>query len=148
IESSKQRNFNKIRKVYGDYENITFLGGIYDQVVLNALRYHCKLYIHGHTAGGTNPSLLEAMACRCFILAHKNQFNQAVLGDDALYFSNANSLAERIDEFDCIEADTIESSKQRNFNKIKLYYSWEKVADEYEMIFNQIACLNKDKSKF
>jgi glycosyltransferase involved in cell wall biosynthesis len=139
---------NKIRKVYGDYENITFLGGIYDQVVLNALRYHCKLYIHGHTAGGTNPSLLEAMACRCFILAHKNQFNQAVLGDDALYFSNANSLAERIDEFDCIEADTIESSKQRNFNKIKLYYSWEKVADEYEMIFNQIACLNKDKSKF
>src|SRR5690606_24035540 len=66
--------------------NITFLGGIYNLTDLNNLRYYSNLYFHGHSVGGTNPSLLEAMASKALIIAHNNEFNKAILNENALYF--------------------------------------------------------------
>ena len=71
------------------YSNIRFVGAIYDINLLNNLRYFSKLYFHGHSVGGTNPSLLEAMASKALIAAHNNDFNKGVLQENALYFSSA-----------------------------------------------------------
>lgn len=67
--------------------NVHLLGGQFDAGLLDSLRAHCGLYIHGHSAGGTNPSLLQAMAAGCAIAAHDNAFNRGILGDSALYFT-------------------------------------------------------------
>ena len=72
--------------------SIRFLGSIYDKFVLDSLRFYCKAYLHGHSVGGTNPSLLEAMASSAFIIAHKNPFNSSVLKSNALYFNYIQDL--------------------------------------------------------
>jgi len=77
---------------YGD-KRIVFLGKIYDKEVLDSLRYYSTLYFHGHSAGGTNPSLLEAMAASCTICAHNNEYNKAVTGKDAFYFKSESEIS-------------------------------------------------------
>lgn len=56
------------------------------------MRYYSNLYFHGHTVGGTNPSLLEAMGSGALICAHDNIFNKAILKDDAFYFKNHKDI--------------------------------------------------------
>ena len=79
---------------------IHFHGAVYEKDRLDSLRHYARLYFHGHSVGGTNPSLLEAMACSCRIIAHNNEFNRGVLEQDALYFSSANELTELVDTAD------------------------------------------------
>lgn len=78
--------------------NIQFRGAIYEKEVLDNLRHFARLYFHGHSVGGTNPSLLEAMACGCRIIAHDNQFNKTVLNGEALYFSDPDGLKAAMDK--------------------------------------------------
>ena len=85
---------------YGDDRNIRFVGGIYDFRKLNSIRHYSYAYFHGHSVGGTNPSLLEAMASGCFILAHDNIFNRAVLGENALYYGSTDAAMEMLDGID------------------------------------------------
>jgi len=79
-------------------DKIIFHGWTSGQHVLGNLRYFANLYFHGHSVGGTNPSLLEAMAGRAFIVAHNNPFNKYVLGEDALYFYTADDIKRCIDQ--------------------------------------------------
>lgn len=111
--------------------NILFVGPIYDAKVLNNLRYYSKLYFHGHSVGGTNPSLLEAMGCKCFIIAHQNEFNKMVLEDDTFYFEKAEDIAELLKNFDRMSAEN-QVKINNNFEKIRKDYSWNKIIDEYE----------------
>jgi glycosyltransferase involved in cell wall biosynthesis len=67
-------------------ERVHFLGGVYEPAKVQALRYHSLGYIHGHTVGGTNPSLVEAMAAGNPIIAHDNPYNRWVAHNSALYF--------------------------------------------------------------
>lgn len=82
-----------LRKKYQD-PRIVFYGSLYDSDVLDRLRAHATVYFHGHSAGGTNPSLLEAMAAGALICAHDNPFNREVLGVNAFYFNNENNIAD------------------------------------------------------
>ena len=73
---------------------VVFLGPIYDKDVVKALRFHSLAYIHGHTVGGTNPSLVEAMAASNPVVAHDNPFNRWVLGEQGgWFFRGADDLA-------------------------------------------------------
>ncbi|WP_222167371.1 glycosyltransferase [Edaphocola aurantiacus] len=72
--------------------NIRFLGSIYDKPILDTLRQCSAFYFHGHSVGGTNPSLLEAMASKCSIIAHDNVYNRSVLQEHALFFATADEL--------------------------------------------------------
>lgn len=67
-------------------DEVLFTGAIYDKEVVAALRYHSLFYMHGHTVGGTNPSLLEALGAGNPVIAHDNRFNRWVAGDGARYF--------------------------------------------------------------
>jgi glycosyltransferase involved in cell wall biosynthesis len=109
---------------------IKFSRPVYDQAELNNLRYYSRMYFHGHSVGGTNPSLLEAMACGCRIAAHNNRFNRAVLQDEADYFPTVNEVTEIIN----VPKDSaiIDKWKQLNMEKIRTIYSQQKIIDEYE----------------
>ena len=83
-----------MKSKFENHPYIQFLGSIYDINLLNNLRYFSNLYFHGHTVGGTNPSLLEAMASSALICAHENVFNQSILSDDAFYFQTKEHVSE------------------------------------------------------
>lgn len=78
-------------------DEVIFTGGIYDQPIVEALRTYAQLYIHGHAVGGTNPSLVEAMAASSPILAHDNCFTRWVAGHEARFFSDIRSCSEQLD---------------------------------------------------
>lgn len=113
--------------------NLNFAGAIYDQQVVNTLRYFSLLYFHGHSVGGTNPSLLEAMACECQIAAHDNIFNKAILEDNAYYFSTPEAVTAIIDTRNDEEA--VIRNKQLNLQKIRTLYSWKNITNQYEKVF-------------
>lgn len=78
---------------------IRFVGGIFDQQVLNELRSNCMAYVHGHSVGGTNPSLLEALSTVTgVLLCHRNRYNEEAAGSEARYFSDASELSTRLGE--------------------------------------------------
>jgi len=86
--------------------------------------------------GGTNPSLLEAMASEALIAAHDNEFNRAVLQEDALYFNHADELMQLIHAG---VASNAAAMQQNNLAKIKEQYNWAAIVDAYET--TMIECL-------
>lgn len=109
---------------------IRFLGTVFDQERLTALRFYARAYMHGHSVGGTNPSLLEAMACSNLIIAHDNPFNREVLGEAGLFFSSAGELTSQIE---AIDAGRVRSQEMRSAarNRIRERYLWDQIADAY-----------------
>lgn len=116
--------------------NVHFAGGIYDINILNNLRFHARTYFHGHSVGGTNPSLLEAMASQAMIAAHDNIFNRSVLGDDALYFDSARDVAGILDNQAAIEAGR-EKYIAANLGKIRETYRWDRIVGQYADLFEK-----------
>jgi glycosyltransferase involved in cell wall biosynthesis len=109
---------------------VHFLGTIYDKERLSALRYHSVAYVHGHSVGGTNPSLLESMGCGNFVIAHDNCFNREVLADTAVYFKDARTLTSSIEEFESGKLDPVRMSAA-SMERVAQYYNWERIADAY-----------------
>ena len=134
VSGTQNTDGKKIIARYAKYPHIKFTGAIYDISVINSLRTYCRTYFHGHSVGGTNPSLLEAMAAGALICAHNNEFNRAVLGEDAFYFDNADevvALSQIQDE------DISKRMKLNNLEKIKTDHSWTKIIAQYEAEFIQ-----------
>ena len=118
----------KMAEKFATDKRIRFLGGIYDQNMLDNIRFFSNLYFHGHSVGGTNPSLLEAMGSSALICYHKNDFNEAILGSDGYGFSSSLELSEVIDNELKKENHTI---LDNNLLKIKTIYSWEIIVNQY-----------------
>jgi Domain of unknown function (DUF1972)/Glycosyl transferases group 1 len=116
---------------------VRFIGGVYNKSELDSLRYFSTAYFHGHSVGGTNPSLLEAMACQSLIVSHNNAFNKGVLGDDAIYFSDKSELVTCFQIIDESRVDTV-GYKARNFEKIKSIYNWENITIRHEELFRSL----------
>lgn len=76
---------------------VVFPGAIYDKAVVQALRFHARFYVHGHTVGGTNPSLVEALGAGNAVLAHDNSFNRWVAGEGGVYFRGEGECAGWLD---------------------------------------------------
>ncbi|MEN8154318.1 MAG: DUF1972 domain-containing protein [Acidobacteriota bacterium] len=127
-------------KKYKNEMNIKFMDGIYDQNTLINLRHFCRLYFHGHSVGGTNPSLLEAMSVGTPIAAHENIFNRSVLGGSAYFFSSSDDVKKNISDHD---ADVFTRFSESNIEKITKVYNWVKISDEYLKIFYKT--INKGK---
>ena len=120
---------------YGNPPNVLFLDASYEAEIINNLRYYSRLYFHGHSVGGTNPSLLEAMGCNALIAAHDNTFNRAVLGEDAFYFSTENELADMVRNF--TSKPVYEQKLKNNIGKIRTQYNWQKIVDDYEAVLQE-----------
>jgi len=109
---------------------IEFKGGIFDTEKVRSLQNNSYLYFHGHSVGGTNPSLLEAMASEALIAAHNNPFNKSVLHADAFYFSNSNEVRTLVETVQRKETEKVMVSN--NLQKIKYQFNWEKIIQQYE----------------
>ena len=120
----------RIERKFRHDDRILFAGAVYDRVVTHALKYFSYLYFHGHTVGGTNPSLLEAMGSGALIAAHQNEFNHAVLQKDAYYFENANDVEFLIESIRRNEKE--KEMVQNNFLKIEHTYNWPDIVEQYE----------------
>lgn len=127
---------------YGDYlknkfkyfPHIRFIGAVYNAEHLDNLRWFSNFYFHGHSVGGTNPSLLEAMASKALIMAHNNDFNKGVLKENGHYFSNAQevkNILETIKKNDNLQLI------QNNFDAIVNEFNWNKINGEYLQLFER-----------
>ncbi len=145
LEGFNNSNSNKKFKVLGDTGNkfgqyikhrfkndtrIQFKGAIFDTPKVRALQNNSYLYFHGHSVGGTNPSLLEAMASEALIAAHNNPFNKSVLTTDAFYFSNSSEVRHLVENVQRKENEY--TMVKNNRNKIAFQFNWDKIVDEYE----------------
>jgi len=123
---------------------IIFTGGIYAQQQLHSLKKFCRLYFHGHSSGGTNPSLLEAMASEALIAAHDNPFNRQVLGADAIYFSRAGEITALVGD---VPLGRKEALTIRNREKIRQHYDWADITAAYEKFIVNAVSAGSAKGK-
>jgi rhamnosyltransferase len=116
---------------------VILLGAIYDISLLNMLRQNCFAYIHGHSVGGTNPALLEAMSMKNLIIAHDNKFNREVGRTAILYFKNVNDLAAKIAEVEG-NANSFAHLKEAAHSRVVSNYSWPDIVEEYDKLFREL----------
>lgn len=114
-------------------DEVTFAGAIYDQKIVQSLRYHAIAYLHGHTVGGTNPSLVEALAASNPVIAHDNRYNRWVAQDAALYFDSPERFSDAVQE---ILSSPGRRDELRNASRTRFEqeFTWEHVAGQYEQL--------------
>ena len=127
-------------KKFSHDSRIQFSSAMYDKHIKHSLCCFSEIYFHGHSTGGTNPSLLEAMASRAMIAAHKNDFNKEVLGENALYFSNSFDVKKIIENN---KGENVEQMIENNLSKLQSHYNWDAIIDHYERFI--LECYNHKK---
>lgn len=131
----------EMRAKYEGFANIIMLDPIYDQRELDVIRGNCLLYVHGHSAGGTNPSLVEAMYLGLPVMAFGVSYNRATTEGKALYFDSEEALrclvvGQKICDLKKIGNTMYEIAHRR--------YTWKLVADKYAFLITQ-ALLSGEK---
>lgn len=123
---------------YSNHSHLWLLDPIYDTNKLDMLRSQASVYIHGHSAGGTNPSLVEAMYLGLPIIAYDVNYNRSTTHGSAVYFSNSRELQSEIRNLD-------EKKRKTLGWKMKMiaaeHYTWDQVADAYAKAFESSAIL-------
>ena len=120
-------------------DKVIFTGHIHDQSVIKELHCNCFAYVHGHSVGGTNPSLLKAMGYGNCILALDTVFNREVLADAGRLFSrDASALAALMYEVEG-NHELVAELRRRGPERIRTEYTWEKVSDQYDTLFREVA---------
>jgi rhamnosyltransferase len=133
-----QRHVLKILEDNNAGERVILTGAIYAMNLLNMLRQNCFAYIHGHSVGGTNPTLLEAMSMKNLIIAHDNEFNKEVGGQTTLYFKDAGDLAAKIEEIENTP-DSFGHLKEAAYSRVLSNYSWTDIVQEYDKLFTALS---------
>lgn len=117
-------------------DEVVFLGAIYDPATVQALRYNSAGYLHGHTVGGTNPSLVEALAAGSPVIAHQNEYNSWVAGDAALYFTTSDDVSARVEEL-LGDADLAGRLSRNALTRFQTEFTWDHVAGQYEALLTK-----------
>ncbi len=117
-------------ELHSSNSNIDLLDPIYDLHTLALYRAHCNVYVHGHSAGGTNPSLVEMMHFDKPIVAFDCVYNRATMEDKGLYFSSASSLSLILDDsnFGGNGSELGDIARRR--------YTWSVVRAQYHKLFD------------
>ena len=125
----------KLQSKYSKFENFRLLNPIYNQKRLDMLRSNCLFYIHGHSVGGTNPSLVEAMNLGLPIISFESVFNRETTENSAIYFNSINSLKSETNlildgkyDLRIFRKKMIEIAKKR--------FTWYKITNKYGKIFS------------
>ena len=102
-------------------------------MVVQALRFHARFYVHGHQVGGTNPSLVEALGAGNAVLAHDNPYNRWVAGEGGVYFRDENGCATQIE---VLLADGTQLAQLQSASRARHAdeFTWEKVLGDYETL--------------
>ncbi|KAA1422780.1 glycosyltransferase family 1 protein [Mumia zhuanghuii] len=127
----------EIEALASDDPRIRLVGGVWDQAQLDQLYANAATYLHGHSVGGTNPSLLRAMGAGAPVIAFDVVFNREVLGDAAPVFSSPDDLARLVEkaEGDPEGTRALGRSLQERASR---RYRWEDVADAYADLLERL----------
>lgn len=118
-------------------ERVLFTDAIYNKNILDSLRQGCFIYIHGHSVGGTNPSLLEAMAAGCACLCHDNVFNQEVTEGNQIYFHSSYDLSIMLNLLEH-KSNDIKVHKLKALERVRKEYTWDRICSTYIELFNRL----------
>lgn len=149
MKSNSRKNFAIITNVNDKFLNeledklhfkkdkrIKFVGTVYDQELLKKIRENAYAYLHGHTVGGTNPSLIEALSSTDLNLLIDVGFNKEVAEDCALYWKRKQgNLARLINKADVLDKEKIEDLGRKAKKRVAQEYTWEKICRQYEEVF-------------
>lgn len=129
-----------IKQLAASDKRVIMTGYVKNQEILKALYQNCFFYFHGHEFGGTNPTILKALAFGCPILAIDTVFSKEVLDNYKYglpFEKNISALANQINSLD-EEAGLLVSEKLKNQGQKRIIerYTWKKICDKYEMLFN------------
>lgn len=128
-------------------DDVVFLGAIFDPDVVQPLRFHSAAYLHGHTVGGTNPSLVEALGAGNAVLAHDNAYNRWTAGPDQAYFASAQDVAA---ELDAMLADprVLAAMSDAARERYRSGLTWHQIGEQYRLLLNRYLPQNlKNRSK-
>ncbi len=129
----------KLREKYGKFKNLHLLDPIYATLKLDILRSNAHFYVHGNSAGGTNPSLVEAMFLKLPVLAFDALFNRVTTNNQAIYFNDENELLNIISNIDKYPLYAVAENLKTIANK---QYTWKNVSQRYAAVINgiEISC--------
>lgn len=130
-----KNDFGKnMKQIYEAYPNIKILNPIYESEEINLLRSNCKIYIHGHSAGGTNPSLVEAMNLEIPIIAYNVIYNRETTENQAYYFKSEDELKEKVKTLS-LDIDLRRDIGYKMYEIAKRRYTWKIIVRKYENLF-------------
>lgn len=116
---------------------IRLLGGVYDQELLDALYFHARTYLHGHSVGGTNPSLLRAMGAGTAVIAFDVGFNRETAGG-GWFFSDSDGVSKSIIDAEA-SPEVMLATAQAARARAAAEFNWDKVARQYEDLAHRLA---------
>ena len=129
----------RIRNLAEGDNRIRLLGGVWDQELLTQMYTHARTYLHGHSVGGTNPSLLRAMGAGTAVLAYDVVFNREVLGaDERSYFRSAESMVSLLEALDCDSSLAVTLGAAAR-ERAQGQYRWDEVTDGYLQLAKDLA---------
>jgi len=118
--------------------NVKFIGGVYDKQILDSLRAGAFAYLHGHSVGGTNPSLLEAMITGAICVCHDNSFNREVTDNAQIYFNSIPELARTLEKLENEPKEKLAEYKQKAVERVRTHYTWDRICKTYTTLFERI----------
>lgn len=128
IGNWEHSNYGKeLKEKYSSVPNISIVDPVYDLDTLHCLRSNAGYYIHGHSAGGTNPSLVEAMFFGCPILCYDVVYNRETTNHEAYYWKNADELLQLLKRTD------LNGKPMMDF--ATTHYTWKRIAKQYEALY-------------
>lgn len=139
-----ERNPYHAEVLHAGEGRVLFPGAIYDPEVVKALRFHAAAYCHGHSVGGTNPSLVEAMGAGNVIIAHDNLYNRWVAGEEQFYFANTNECGAVVDR---VVDDPKALTEARHHIRARFHqaFKWGPILKDYEALCARSHGLNHYK---
>jgi rhamnosyltransferase len=138
IEKNKFYNYLAKFTPFLTDQRILIFGPLYDKKLLNIVRNNSYAYIHGHSVGGTNPSLLEAMAFTKLVLAYDVKFNSEVIRKGGLLFGKSESLSDLINRIEAFNSQTINNFHNLNLINLEQNYSWQNVTSKTRNTFVEL----------
>ncbi|WP_079438532.1 beta 1-4 rhamnosyltransferase Cps2T [Clostridium chromiireducens] len=145
VEKNKFYEELRTRTNFDKDKRVKFVGTVYNQELLKKIRENAYGYLHGHEVGGTNPSLLEALATTDLNLLLDVGFNSEVGEESALYWTKGEmELANLIDKADIMSREEIIAIGKLAKKRINDYYSWEDIVSEYEKSFNGLEIISSN----
>lgn len=113
---------------------LVLLDPIYDVSLIQSFRFHAFAYLHGHSVGGTNPTLVEALGCGCLTVCYDSVFNRETTHQSGRFFQDVESLASIIRQLDTLDDSTRNHFRETSYALAESWYSWETVATSYETV--------------
>lgn len=123
-------------------ERVLMVGSVWDQELLDAIYAGAVTYLHGHSVGGTNPSLLRAMGAQACTLAYDVSFNREVLGDTGWFWSDEPEVAELLQRAEA-DGDAVAALGAAAQQRAAQLYRWDDVANEYELLATHLMAADK-----